>query len=122
MIRFTEFTQTAAAFAPRLSLLLYALLPVTEATDWLYYACAALTLASFAVFIAASVVALKNDKEEWMDNFCGDRRTGMYDMFIAIAGLTVGLALHNTGNSIFWGVILALVGMQYAFPQKFKRC
>ena len=119
MIRFTEFTQTAAAFAPRLSLLLYALLPVTEATDWLYYVCATLILASFAVFITTSIVALKSDKEEWMDNLCGDRRTGMYDMFIAIAGLTVGLALHSTGDSIFWGIILALCVMQYTFQQKF---
>lgn len=103
---------------PRLALLLYAILPVTENKDWVFYTCAIFILISFLIFFVSVVIAYRKDRKNIKTYICGTPHDNLFDMFISLAGIIVCYSIDIPNRAIFWLFLLIMAIFQILYPTK----
>ena len=92
--------------APRIALLTYALLPLTENSDSLFYASAAIIITMFAI---AAFVFLQHPKLNIGQAIVANNVNMICaDFIISLTGLMVGIEQELSKTSFFWGVLIML--------------
>lgn len=101
-----------------IGLLFWAIMPVTENSDWLYYTCAGLCFLAFSMFIAGSVIVYQEEREKFTTFILGTPRDNIYQIFIALAGIAICYAMNHTNLSCIWWVIIISSLLQLFSPVK----
>lgn len=92
-----------------LGLLLYAIMPVIENTDWLFYTCAGLMILSFCIFLAGSVFVYREEHGKIMTYLSGTPRDKIYQIFISLTGIAIYFSMNRSGLSwtwIWWAILI----------------
>jgi len=103
---------------PTLGLLLWAISPVTENNDWLFYTCAVLSILSFLVFITGLIIVYKKDRKKFPTYLLGTPRDNLFYLFISIAGIIICYSLGIFDHAYFWWFLLIASILQLLFPNK----
>ena len=94
----------------KLSLLLAALLPLTEHHDVLFCLCGSLALALFIAFVIAVAWNCCKAKKSFLPYIIGNRKDSYIDLCIAI----IGLAVHyfaNTSSLVYLGWFILFISL-----------
>lgn len=102
---------------PRLAVLLCAIMPVTENTDWLFYTCFILAVLSFLIFVTYSIIVCTKDHKKILDIF-GTSHDSLYDIFIAMTGIIISYSLGLSHRAYLWWFWLIASLFEIFFPNK----
>ena len=97
-------------YAPRLALLLFAIAPLTESKDWIFYTNSFLVIGLFALSIIEGVRVYRKEKENFIGYMVGDLQDNLYDLIIGIIGLIVCYSMNLPNRAYFWWFVVAVAG------------
>lgn len=103
---------------PRIAFLLYALSPLIENIDCLYYINSFLIIALFIVSVIGYGKIYKKNKAYFLKYLIGSTIDNLYDLAIAITGIGISYFMHLNNRAYFWWFILILTIIELLFPAK----
>lgn len=110
--------KTVASYLPRLGFLLFAISPVTERNDRLFYVCIGLAVLSFFLAFALVLLAWRNKESAYLK---GSLSEGLGDVGTAIVGLLVCYSLDCSRLVWFWWIILIFASIEVVhFAKKYS--
>lgn len=101
---------------PRAALLLYAIAPVTESKDWIFYIISTLIIGLFIASIICAVLMWKKSRKDFIEYVLGRKQDNLYDIMIAIAGFIVSYSMDAMNYSYFWCFVLIFAIMELIYP------
>lgn len=104
------------ALLPKLGLLLYAVSPLTETTEWLFYTCSAVICGLFAWWLVRIIKAYRTDGKNFIYYIFGGPRDNIFYLAIAVLGLTVSYLMETGQSHIFWWVLIVATIGELIFP------
>lgn len=98
----------ASTFGMRLAQLLFAVSPLTDGNDTLFYACVSTAATLFLVFITTTVIVCKEEKWNTIVYISGNRITNSIDCVIGIIGIIVCRETEFIRLSYYWWTYFAI--------------
>lgn len=102
--------QITFSVAFRLSMLLLAVLPLTEGDSAVYYTCAAICGVLFISAVVMALIVCRGEKWNLSSLMRADKRIDIVDVVIAVVGIIVCTMMEYYRFSLFWWACL-LVGL-----------
>ena len=106
---------------PRLALLLFAISPVTEKKDWIFYTNSFLIISLFVVSIIYVIHTCKKDRKEGLKFFVGDTDDNASYAMISLVGLIVSYSMDLNNIAWIWWLLLAGSLLECFWPTKFVK-
>jgi hypothetical protein len=103
---------------PRLGFLLWAISPIIENIDWLFYTCVILGILSVLAFAISLITVYKKNRKNFPTYFLGTPRDNLFDLFISIAGIIICYSLGIFDHAYLWLFLLTASILQLLFPSK----
>ncbi len=108
--------QEKTALLPRLALLLYAVSPLFETTEWLFYTSSVIICGLFALWLIRIIQVYRNDGKNLIYHIFGNPRCNIYDLGLAGLGITVSYVTMPNQHPILWWVLLIAAIGELVFP------
>lgn len=94
-------------YIPRLALFLFAIAPLTESNDWIFYINSVLIIGLFVLAIVGAVQVYRKDKENFIGYMAGSLQDNLYDLIIGIIGLIISYSMNLPRLAYFWWFVIA---------------
>lgn len=109
-------------YIPRLALFLFAVAPLTESNDWIFYINSVLIIGLFVLSIVGAVRVYRKDKGDFIGYMAGSLQDNLYDLIIGIIGLIISYSMNLRIAYFWWCVVVVAVGIIVGrfHPHKFN--
>lgn len=98
---------------PNFGLLLYAVSPICQAKDWLYFP---VILGCITAFVVVCIYLSRMKKKQILSFLYGTAQANLYMAIIGLIGIIVCLAL-NAQSIYFWIVVLVIGLLECIWPR-----
>ena len=106
---------------PRLALLLYAIAPVTENKEWVFYTLSPLIIVSFLFSFIWAIQIWRKSSNDFIEYIIGSKRDNLYDLIIAFVGIIVNYSLDVPNGLYFWCFVLVFAIIELVYPFKLNK-
>jgi hypothetical protein len=120
-MRNKKLTSIVMTYMPRFAMLIWALSPLTENIDWLFYTSSIIIITSFLIFVVGAVRVYGIDRRDFLAYIYGTRIDNFIDLFISVTGLLVCCFVVGHQLLIFWAFLVIADILQLMFPNKMLR-